>query len=200
MEDFIKKRDREPLDIDEIVKDIRKEIEEKKEMGLLLEEEIQKIKELEFENIFLSLSSHPDTNTPYEKLEDIKDFLLKPKMNLHQLKDLYDEVNGWNIDENYPIISHRKGLKGYIIRLLKKAFRPIIKLYTDAIFYKQKLINYYFMNIIAISFRIFFDLKNTENYMISKLDSFERDINFIRERQKILEEYLEEIEEKISKK
>ncbi len=203
MDSFIKKRENEPLDIEKIVKDIRDDIEDKKKMGLLHEEEIQRIKELEFENIFLSLATDIDTSSSsisLKSLEEIKDYLLKPSMNLDQLRDLYDEDNGWNIDENYPVKTHRSGIKGRIIPVIKKILRPLTRLYTDPILYRQKLINYYFMNIIASSYKTFFDLKNLENFMISKLDSIERDLNFIRDRQKILEEYLEEIEDKIDKK
>ncbi len=202
MEDFIKKRENEPLDIEKIIKDIRDDIQEKKEMGLLYEEEIQRIKELDFEPIFLSLASDVDAsgNISLKSLEEIKDYLLKPSRNLDELQDLYTDKNMWNIDEDYPIKSHRSGIKGFIIPLVKKILRPVIKLYTDPIFYRQKLINYYFMNIMASSYKTFFDLKNLENFMISKLDSIERDLTFIRDRQKILEDYLEEVEDKLEEK
>jgi len=205
MADFIYKRENEPLDIDKIMDDIRKDIRERKHLGLLTDKEIKRIEELELESVFLNLLHNTDkilaTDVEIKGIEEIPEYLLKPRMGLDELQDLYSAKQGWNIDENYDIATHRPGIKGRIILLLKRLARPFVKLYTDKIFYRQKLINYYFMNMLLSSFALSLEVKKKNDAFentVARLDAIERDITFLRDRQRILEDYLEELEDKLN--
>lgn len=53
----------------------------------------------------------------------------------------------WNISIDYRIETHRRGLSGRLVVLLKKLVRPVVRLYTDTVFYRQTHLNLYLVRL-----------------------------------------------------
>jgi hypothetical protein len=54
---------------------------------------------------------------------------------------------GWNISIDYRIETHRRGLSGRLVVALKRLAGPLVRLYTDAILYRQTQLNLYLVRL-----------------------------------------------------
>jgi hypothetical protein len=55
---------------------------------------------------------------------------------------------GWNVNANYRIVTHRKGLGAFLVVTLKRLVRPFIRLYTDPLVERQAQINLYLLRVV----------------------------------------------------
>jgi hypothetical protein len=54
----------------------------------------------------------------------------------------------WNISPDYRIETHRSGLEGRAVVLLKKLVRPFVRLYTDPVVVRQSQVNLYLLHVV----------------------------------------------------
>ena len=54
---------------------------------------------------------------------------------------------GWNLLPDYPLVTHRPGPEGWLVLLLKRLVRPVVRPYTDTLFRRQAEINLYLLRI-----------------------------------------------------
>ncbi len=58
---------------------------------------------------------------------------------------LLESPQGWNVHSDYRLRSHRPGLAGSLIVLLKRLIRPFVRLYTDHLTERQAQLNLVFL-------------------------------------------------------
>ena len=157
-----------PVDVVQIMKEIRESIQEKREQGIYTDEEIQDLSAVKLR------SFADETDIDSELLER----LLAPN-------------NNWNISTDYSIRSHRSGGAAGLILLAKKMVRPFVRLYTDHILNRQAQLNLYFAHLLHNSIReltrLQIELTSTRN----RLDVIEREKDMMVKRQRTLEGMVE---------
>lgn len=108
------------VDVAAIMAGIREKIRGRRDRGLYTDEEVEELSALR-------LQAFAD------------DAGIDPEL----LSRLMAANHNWNISTDYRIETHRGGLKGKLVVLLKKLVRPWVRLYTDQPLSRQAQINLY---------------------------------------------------------
>jgi hypothetical protein len=108
------------VDVAAIMAGIREKIRGRRDRGLYTDEEVEELSALR-------LQAFAD------------DAGIDPEL----LSRLMAANHNWNISTDYRIETHRGGLKGRLVVLLKKLVRPWVRLYTDHPLSRQAQINLY---------------------------------------------------------
>lgn len=108
------------VDVAAIMAGIREKIRGRRDLGLYTDEEVEEL-------TALRLQAFAD------------DAGIDPEL----LSRLMAANHNWNISTDYRIETHRGGLKGRLVVLLKKLVRPWVRLYTDHPISRQAQINLY---------------------------------------------------------
>ena len=184
------------IDVKEIMKKIDQKIEEKKKLGVLREKEIHEIEDME-------LLPVPD----FLEIPNVYEPHLYKKLNLEEFKPLHIE----------PEIEDGPGIKGLIkkiLKLIRKAFMPLIRFMirpfvTDL---KNMIVELHNKNskdlhsikpITSFSKEYIILMHNTINNMIVEMTKLKSDHDLLKTKIKILEdkiEFIENRERQIEKK
>jgi len=108
------------VDVAAIMAGIREKIRGRRDLGLYTDEEVEELTALRLQAFADDAGIDPDL-----------------------LSRLMAENHNWNISTDYRIESHRGGLQGHLVVLLKKLVRPWVRLYTDHALSRQAQINLY---------------------------------------------------------
>jgi hypothetical protein len=118
------------VDVVAIMKEIRESIQKKREQGLYTEEEVDALTDLRLRTFG-------------------EEVLIDPRL----VEGLRGTGQGWNIASDYQIRTGRTGAPGWALVTIKKALRPIIRLYTDHIVNRQAQLNLYFAHLLHANIR-----------------------------------------------
>jgi hypothetical protein len=108
------------VDVAEIMARIREKIRGRRDLGLYTDEEVEELSALRLQAFADEAGIDPDL-----------------------LARLMADNHNWNISTDYRIETHRGGIKGQLVVLLKKLLRPWVRLYTDQPLSRQAQINLY---------------------------------------------------------
>jgi len=108
------------VDVAAIMARIREKIRGRRDLGLYTDEEVEELTALRLQAFADDAGIDPDL-----------------------LARLMADNHNWNISTDYRIETHRAGLGGRIVVLLKKLVRPFVRLYTDHPLSRQAQINLY---------------------------------------------------------
>ena len=108
------------VDVAAIMGGIREKIRGRRDLGLYTDEEVDELSALRLQAFADEAGIDPDL-----------------------LSRLMADNHNWNISTDYRIETHRGGFKGRLVVLLKKLFRPWVRLYTDQPLSRQAQINLY---------------------------------------------------------
>ncbi len=108
------------VDVAAIMAGIREKIRGRRDLGLYTDEEVEELSALRLQAFADDAGIDPDL-----------------------LSRLMADNHNWNISTDYRIETHRGGLKGRLVVLLKKLMRPWVRLYTDQPLSRQAQINLY---------------------------------------------------------
>ena len=122
--------EREPLDVVRIVEALREQGRRDREQGLLTDEELDAIAR-----------------------ERIRAFTEKAYVDPLLLERFLRPGHDWNIATDYLIRTHRRGLLARLSLLVKRAVRPVVRLYTDHLLDRQTQINQYFCHLVHAATR-----------------------------------------------
>src|SRR5258708_28441222 len=106
------------IDVAEVMAQIRERIRRKRELGRYTDEEVQEMTAL--------------------KLQAFAD---EAEIDPELLARLMAPDHNWNISVDYRIQTHRRGLPGKLIVLVKGLVRPLVRLYTDHVLSRQAQLN-----------------------------------------------------------
>jgi hypothetical protein len=120
----------EPLDVARIVDALREQGRRDRERGLLTDEELDAIAR-----------------------ERIRAFAEKAYIDPLLLERFLRPGHDWNIATDYLIRTHRRGLVARLSLLVKRAVRPVVRLYTDHLLDRQTQINQYFCHLVHAATR-----------------------------------------------
>jgi hypothetical protein len=108
------------VDVADIMARIREKIRGRRDLGLYTDEEVEELSALRLQAFADDAGIDPDL-----------------------LARLMAHSHNWNISTDYRIETHRGGLKGRLVVLLKTLMRPWVRLYTDQPLSRQAQINLY---------------------------------------------------------
>ena len=108
------------VDVAAIMAGIREKIRGRRDLGLYTDEEVEELSALRLQAFADDAGIDPDL-----------------------LSRLMADNHNWNISTDYRIETHRGGLKGRLVVLLKRLVRPWVRLYTDHPLSRQAQINLY---------------------------------------------------------
>jgi hypothetical protein len=108
------------VDVARIMAGIREKIRGRRDLGLYTDEEVEELTALRLQAFADDAGIDPDL-----------------------LARLMAPDHNWNISTDYRIETHRAGLQGRVIVLLKRLVRPFVRLYTDQPLSRQAQINLY---------------------------------------------------------
>jgi len=108
------------VDVAAIMARIREKIRGRRDRGLYTDEEVEELTALRLQAFADDAGIDPDL-----------------------LARLMAPNHNWNISTDYRIDTHRKGLGGRLVVLLKRLVRPWVRLYTDHPLSRQAQINLY---------------------------------------------------------
>jgi len=108
------------VDVAAIMAGIREKIRGRRDMGLYTDEEVEELTSLRLQAFADDAGIDPDL-----------------------LARLMADNHNWNISTDYRVETHRAGLKGRLVVLLKQLVRPWVRLYTDQPLSRQAQINLY---------------------------------------------------------
>jgi len=194
------------IDVKEVMKKIREKI-SKENLNILSDQDLDELTKNNF--IFPPMQ--------HEINDELSDIFQSPekKWNLmHQniFEGFYDDPEDWNLDPKYKPTSHRK-LSGFLIVAFKKTVRPLVRLYTDLIIFRQAKINHNFYkgfeNLLRDQGRINQYLALLNHNLIKELtrtklhsDSLEynikqlkSEIDFLKKREKALERLINKLDQ-----
>lgn len=152
------------INVEDIMKEIRSTIAQKKKMGIYSEDEIEEVSKLKLET--------------YADSAEIDTMLLTY---------LRDENRMWNISSSYRIQSHR-GIAGQLIVMVKRLVRPFVRLYTDHIVERQAQLNLYTVHILHNLVREITRLGIENTQLRHRLEVLEQEHSFVQKRERTLEE------------
>jgi hypothetical protein len=112
------------IDVAEVMAQIRERIRRKRELGRYTDEEVEEMTAL--------------------KLQAFAD---EAEIDPELLARLMAPDHNWNISVDYRIQTHRRGLPGQLIVLVKKLVRPLVRLYTDHVLSRQAQLNLYLVHL-----------------------------------------------------
>ena len=119
-----------PVDVARIMKEIREEVQRKREQGVYTDEEVESL-------ALVRLRSYADEASIDEKV----------------LARLLGPSHDWNIAPDYLIRTTRTGASARLIVLAKKVVRPLVRLYTDHVLSRQAQLNLYFFHLLRHAIR-----------------------------------------------
>ena len=108
------------VDVAAIMAGIREKIRGRRDLGLYTDEEVEELTALRLQAFADDAGIDPDL-----------------------LSRLMAANHNWNTSTDYRIETHRGGLRGRLVVLLKKLVRPWVRLYTDHPLSRQAQINLY---------------------------------------------------------
>jgi hypothetical protein len=108
------------VDVATIMARIREKIRGRRDLGLYTDEEVEELTALRLQAFADDAGIDPDL-----------------------LARLMAANHNWNISTDYRIETHRAGLGGRLVVLLKRLVRPFVRLYTDHPLSRQAQINLY---------------------------------------------------------
>lgn len=108
------------VDVGAIMAGIREKIRGRRDLGLYTDEEVEELTALRLQAFADDAGIDPDL-----------------------LSRLMAANHNWNTSTDYRIETHRGGLRGRLVVLLKKLVRPWVRLYTDHPLSRQAQINLY---------------------------------------------------------
>jgi hypothetical protein len=108
------------VDVAKVMARIREKIRGRRDLGLYTDEEVEELTALRLQAFADDAGIDPDL-----------------------LARLMAPNHNWNISTDYRIETHRVGLGGRLVVLLKKLVRPFVRLYTDQPLSRQAQINLY---------------------------------------------------------
>ncbi len=158
----------ENIDITKIMEQIREKIKKKREQGYYTDEEIEELSRIKLQN----LADEAEIDA------ELLNFLLSPSHN-------------WNIMADYRITTHRKGIKGKLIILLKKIIRPFVRLYTDFIVNRQAQLNQYYVHILHNLVMELTRLQISHRSLRNRVVELEKELNFYKRREHQVEKLIE---------
>jgi len=120
----------EPLDVVRIMDALRERGRRDREKGILTDEELATIAE-----------------------RRIRGFAEKAYIDPLLLERFLRPGHDWNIATDYLIRTHRRGLFARLSLLVKRAVRPVVRLYTDHLLNRQAQINQYFCHLLHAATR-----------------------------------------------
>jgi hypothetical protein len=113
------------VDVVEIMREIRESIQRKRAAGVYTDEEVDALAELR-----------------------LRTFGEEAKIDPKLLDRLLGPTHDWNITTDYLIRTTRSGPAAKTLLAVKKAVRPVVRLYTDHILKRQAQINLYFAHLL----------------------------------------------------
>src|ERR687898_1617154 len=113
------------VDVVEIMREIREAIQRKRAAGVYTDEEVDALAELR-----------------------LRTFGEEAKIDPKLLDRLLGPTHDWNISTDYLIRTTRSGAAAGALLAMKKAVRPVVRLYTDHILKRQAQINLYFAHLV----------------------------------------------------
>jgi len=114
----------------EIMSEIREQNRQKRERGILTEEELDGLAR-----------------------ERLRAFAQTAHIDPRLLDRFLDPGHDWNIATDYIIRTHRRGPAARLSLLIKRLVRPVVRLYTDHLPNRQTQINQYFCEVLHHSVR-----------------------------------------------
>jgi len=114
----------------EIMSSIREQNRQKRERGILTEEELDEMARTR-----------------------LRDFAQTAHLDPRLLDRFLDPGHDWNIATDYLIRTHRKGFFARLTVLAKRIVRPVVRLYTDHLLDRQTQINQYFCHLLYDAIR-----------------------------------------------
>jgi hypothetical protein len=153
------------VDVVEVMRQIRERIKEKKEKGIYSDEEIDELSELK-----------------------IQTFAEASEIDSELLRRLLEPNHGWNVSSGYRITTHRGGVKGTLIVLLKKLVRPFVRLYTDHIVDRQAQLNLYTVYLVHNLVRELTRLQIEHRKIDYRCQVLQREVDFLKNRQRAFED------------
>ena len=118
------------VDVVRIMREIRESIQRKREQGIYTEEEVDALTDLRLRTFG-------------------EEVLIDPQLVL----GLRGTGQGWNIDSGYIIETRRSGPAAWALIAVKKAVRPLVRLYTDHIVNRQAQLNLYLAHLLHSNIR-----------------------------------------------
>ena len=146
------------VNVSKIMQQVQQRIEKKRESGIYTEEELEEVTRLRLENLADEIDI--DSNL---------------------IENLRSSNAAWNITPDYQVKSHRKGL-GYLVVLIKKIVRPIVRLYTDHIVKRQAQINLYSIHVLHNLVQELTKLQIENKKLKNRLDHIDRAQRFMGKR------------------
>lgn len=122
--------EREPLDVVRIMDALREQGRRDRERGILTDEELEAIAR-----------------------ERIRALVEKAYIDPLLLERFLRPGHDWNIATDYLIRTHRRGPLARLSLLVKRAVRPVVRLYTDHLLDRQTQINQYFCHLVHAATR-----------------------------------------------
>lgn len=122
--------EREPLDVERIMDALREQGRLDRERGVLTDEELETIAQ-----------------------DRIRAFAEKAYIDPLLLERFLRPGHDWNIATDYLVRTHRRGLVARLSLLVKRAVRPVVRLYTDHLLDRQSQINQYFCHLVHAATR-----------------------------------------------
>ncbi|MBI2571526.1 MAG: hypothetical protein HYV63_31335 [Candidatus Schekmanbacteria bacterium] len=158
----------EPVDVEAVMEEIRAEIRRKRAAGIYTDAEIEDLAR--------------------QRLQ----ILCEPgEIGAELLDRIWAPGQGWNISPDYAIRTHRPGLAGQLIVLLKKVVRPLIRLYTDHILYRQAQLNLYSLHLLHNVVREVTKLEVERARLSHRVEVLEDQLAQLVDRERMLEELVE---------
>jgi len=107
------------------------------------------------------------------------------RLRLHDLADeadvdpellarLLDPAGNWNISIDYRVETHRRGLSRRLVLLVKALARPVVRLYTDQLLFRQAQINAYLVHVCRRLLGDLVRLEASETALRDRCDRLER--------------------------
>jgi O-antigen chain-terminating methyltransferase len=118
------------VDVVAIMREIRENIQKKREQGIYTEEEVDALTDLRLRTLG-------------------EEVLIDPRL----VEGLRGPGRRWNIASDYEIRTTRPGLAGAALVAVKKLVRPFIRLYTDHVVNRQSQLNLYFAHLLHANIR-----------------------------------------------
>jgi hypothetical protein len=140
------------VDVVEIMREIRESIQRKRAAGVYTDEEVDALTTLR-----------------------LRTFGEEAKIDPKLLDRLLGPTHDWNITTDYLIRTTRTGAAARALLGVKKAVRPIVRLYTDHILKRQAQINLYFAHLLHNDIRETARLQLEVQALRARVDALEKE-------------------------
>lgn len=140
-----------PIDVARIMQQIRDDNRRRRERGIFTDEELHELARVR-----------------------LRAFADKAAIDPRLLERFLGPGHDWNIATDYIIRTHRQGLGPRLLLLVKRAVRPVVRLYTDHVLNRQTQINQYFFHLLVNSIRETVRLETQVAALQRRCDALER--------------------------